>query len=95
MRLKDHLTDDEGISIYKSIFHLCVFFHVNCITVSAHIDHMRTQALLEYAEKQEDIYAAAVESFEEQKDTNIQPDVILNTHFIEDIKGYSARLSDR
>ena len=83
------------VSAFIRVYFTCVCFHVNCITVSAHIDHVRTQALLEYAEKQEDIYAAAVESFEEQKDTNIQPDVILNTHFIEDIKGYSARLSDR
>lgn len=67
-------------------------------SVAAHIDHVRTQALLEYryAKKQEsDIYGAVEEDDVDAYPKRMQPDVIMTTFSVGDIKGYGARLSDR
>eukprot|EP00731_Ephydatia_muelleri_P014443 Em0008g163a len=72
--------------------------HLTEEKVAAHIDHVRTQALLEYryAKKQEsDIYGAVEEDDVDAYPKRMQPDVIMTTFSVGDIKGYGARLSDR
>lgn len=69
----------ENTSCMRLKDNLRDIFHLNCVLL--------------ICENSRNVLRRAV--VEEQKGTDIQPDVTLDAHFIEDITGYTAHLSDR